>query len=99
AASTLKAQDTTTSKLQNEYAYVYYYYDTAVFVNCLGIYYEDGTKEKFQIPRRFGSDKVILRFDVYTKAFHSLENKGYELVSISNESNPFYIFKRKRKNN
>ena len=102
ATSALKAQDTATVKQQYQYAFVYYYYDEDIAVNCVGIYYEDGTREKLPMPWRnaLATNIPSKNFDTYIQAFHSLENKGYQLAipnaTILNEATPYYLFRRKK---
>jgi|SRR6185437_15368755 len=97
AASTLKAQDTTKVKGKYEYAFVYLY----AMYDSLEIYFEDGTKMNFaRIAPQPLVNKPTKGFDIYIKAFHFLEDKGYELITsdanMVQNSSPFYIFRRRK---
>lgn len=102
ATTMLKAQDVAKPAVKYEYAFVYFYMDPQSLHDSLGIYFEDGRQMDFakMALRKLRGRKITQGFDIYVKAFHYLEDQGYELVTsdatITELSTPYYIFRRKK---
>jgi len=103
AASQLKAQDKSSITSKSEYAFVYLHTDTSNYKDYLNIHYENGRDTAFTpMPwKNFKSKNVTKSYDLYIKAFHFLENQGYDLIGanpVYGEYNyPSYLFRKIKK--
>jgi hypothetical protein len=99
-AAFLVYANASSKKDMNTYEYAFVFIDNKYMLN---IHYENGRDTAVKQLLRYNLNKgwITQGFAEYVKAFHRLENQGYELVTSnhtsdeSEDATPYFIFRRK----